>query len=419
MSMRVSLPVFAKKRLKLAASGLVEGVSLFGDDSPWMIPIDHMRARVEASGRRFINFGHYDYLGLGEHPEVLEAARLTLETVGIGAKGSRLTGGERLVHAQFEQELAAFVGTEAAIVMVSGYLSSLSLVPHLVGATDLILADELIHSCGSVGAKASRATTKLFRHNDLAHLEELLEANREKHGLCLIMVEGLYSMDGDIPDLPGLLRLRDKYNAWLMIDEAHSVGPVGATGRGICEHYGVDPNQVDIIMGTLSKTFVSMGGFICARRDVIDWLKFTLPGFVFSVGLSPVITAAALAALRIAAREPERSVTLRASSRTFIEMAQARGLNTGDAMGFGIVPVYFETPMLTALTARRLGEAGIYAPPIMQSGVKPNASRIRFFVSTTTTEQEIGMAIDSMVATLAAVRAPDDARQPIASQTGH
>lgn len=404
MSMRVPLPVFAKKRLKFAASGLADGVSLFGEDSPWMVPIDRMRARVEASGRRFINFGHYDYLSLGEHPDVMAAARRTLDTVGLASKGSRLTGGERLLHGEFERELAAHIGTEAALLMVSGYLSSLSLVPHLVGSSDLVIVDELIHSCGSVGAKASRATMKLFRHNDLAHLEEILEAHREQHGLCLIMVEGLYSMDGDMPDLPGLLRLREKYGAWLMIDEAHSIGPVGAAGRGICEHYGVDPNEIDIIMGTLSKTFVSMGGFICARRDVIDWLRFTLPGFVFSVGLSPVIVAASLEALRVAKREPQRSDALRTATRAFIERANARGLNTGQAMGYGIVPVYFETPVLTALVSRALGEAGIYAPPIIQAGIKPNTTRIRFFISTGTQLDDIDAAIDVMVSTLEVLR---------------
>ena len=404
MSLRLSLRDYAKRRTRIASLALGKSVDPFGPDSPWFVPVDQLRAEVEGRNQRFVNFGHYDYMGLGEHEAVRAAARQALDEIGVGALGSRLTGGERAVHQALESELADFAGTEAAIVTVSGYLSSYTLIPHLCGADDLIVMDELIHSCGSAGARASRAATKTFRHNDLDHLEELLKQNRERHGLCVILVEGLYSMDGDIPDLPALLRLRDRYGAWLVIDEAHSFGPLGRTGRGLCEHWGVEPGEVDIILGTLSKTFVSMGGFICAARPVIDWLRYTLPGFVFSVGLSPVIAATALSALRILRREPWRAETLRARTRTFLDLAAAAGLDIGDARGFGIVPVLFEGAATAFQAARRLADAGIYAPPIPPTGPSIGVSRIRFFISAATDPADIARAVEI----LARVRAEGD-----------
>lgn len=394
MSLRLSLRDYAKRRTRIAAFALGNSVDPFGEDSPWFVPVDRFRAEVEARSQRFVNFGHYDYMGLGGHDEVRGAARNALDEVGVGALGSRLTGGERAVHHALEAELADFAGTESAIATVSGYLTSYTLIPHLCGADDLIVMDELIHSCGSAGARASRATMKTFRHNDLDHLEDILRQSRERHGLCVILVEGLYSMDGDIPDLPALLRLRDRYGAWLVIDEAHSFGPLGRTGRGLCEHWGVEPGEVDIILGTLSKTFVSMGGFICASRPVIDWLRYTLPGFVFSVGLSPVIAATALSALRILRREPWRADVLRQRTRTFLDLGAAAGLDVGDAGGFGIVPVLFPGPGTAFEAARRLADAGIYAPPIPPTGASTGTSRIRFFISAATEPADIARTVE-------------------------
>ncbi|TCT05590.1 aminotransferase class I/II-fold pyridoxal phosphate-dependent enzyme [Aquabacter spiritensis] len=381
MKMRVRLHDYARKRMRLAATGLPPGIVLTGPESPWFRPIDTMEHAAAQADTTFLSLGHYDYLSLSRHPEVRAAAKSAIDTVGIGAGASRLIGGEREIHAQFESALSDFLGTEATMTMGAGYLVSLSLIPHLVGADDLVVMDELAHSSVVHGAKATRATVRTFRHNDLDHLAQILAEQRERHGLCLIAVEGLYSMDGDIVDLPRLLDIRDAHDAWVMVDEAHSIGVLGPTGRGACEHFGVDPARVDILVGTLSKTFTSMGGFVSGRAELVNWLKFTLPGFVFSVGLSPAIAATADAALRVLRREPERVARLQALSRHFLSEAAAAGLATGSAIGAGIVPILFDTPTRTAAVSRALAAAGIYAPPIMHSGIGTGSSRIRFFLS--------------------------------------
>ena len=394
MKLDLSLADFAKRRLRLASLGLPSSASLFDADSPWFVAIDQLEKAAAAAGRSLVSFGNYDYLSLGKDPRIIKAATDAAAQLGVGAGASRLIGGERSLHRTLEDEIAGFIGSEAAIAIVSGYLMNLSLIPHLVTVGDLVVVDEFMHNSSLQGAKASRATLRAFRHNDLDHLEEILQAQRDQHAACLIVAEGIYSMDGDVVDLPRLLSLRDRYNAWVMIDEAHSIGVLGGTGRGICEHYDVDPNDVDLVMGTLSKTFVSMGGFVCARRSVIEFLKFTLPGFVFSVGLSPVIAAGAQTALAILRQEPNRVRQLQELSRYFLDSAKAAGLNTGHAMGYGIIPILFDDPAVTLAVSHALANESIYAPPIMQVGLKSDESRIRFFITAGHQRAQIDRAID-------------------------
>ena len=227
-------------------------------------------------------------------------------------------------------------------------------------------------------------------------LEAVLTAHREDAKRALIVVEGLYSMDGDVPDLPRLLRIRDRFDAWLMVDEAHSIGVLGATGRGIAEHFGVDPNEIDFIIGTLSKSFAASGGFVAGRKSVIDWLRFTLPAFVFSVGLSPVVAAAVHEGLTILRAEPWRPAKVQENSRFFVEEARARGLNTGPAIGAGVVPIQFATHAECLETAARLISQGFYVPPIPMLAVSKDKPRIRFFLSATHTREEISGALDAI-----------------------
>jgi 8-amino-7-oxononanoate synthase len=208
-----------------------------------------------------------------------------------------------------------------------------------MGPDDLIVHDELMHNSALIGAKLSRGTTLSFRHNDLDALEAVLREARGRHRLALIVVEGLYSMDGDVPDLPRLIELKERYGAWLMVDEAHGLGVLGPTGRGVWEHFGVDPNKIDIWMGTLSKTLGTCGGYICGARELIEILKFQAPGFVYSVGLSPPLAAASLAALALLKAEPERVARLQANGRLFVAEARAAGLDTGTSAGYAVVPM--------------------------------------------------------------------------------
>ena len=205
----------------------------------------------------------------------------------------------------------------------------------------------------------------------------------------LIAVELLYSMDGDIVDLPRLIEIKDRYDCWLLVDEAHSIGVLGQDGRGLCEHTGVDPNQIDLIVGTLSKTFASCGGFIAGKKPVTDWLRYTLPGFVFSVGISPVISAAASAALDIVQKETWRLEKLRHNAELFLELAHEAGLDTGPAIGRGVVPILFSDGLETVAASRHLGANGYYVPPIFQIGVPKNQPRLRFFLSATHREEDI------------------------------
>ncbi len=386
---------FVKRRARLAGQFFLEGL---GNANPWFVQVDGLQEVVEARGDRFVSFGNYDYLGLSHHPAVREAAIAAVREHGTGVNGSRLVGGERNFHRAFEAELADFVGAEAAVTLVSGYLTNLSLIPHLLGGDDLLMVDQLAHNSIMMGARSTRATVKSFRHNDLDHLDHLLGESRAKHRNCLVAVESLYSMDGDHVDLPRLLDLRDRHGCWVMVDEAHSFGVMGATGRGISEHYGEDPRRIDLIIGTLSKTLASSGGFVCAHGLAIEWLRFTLPGFVYSVGLSPAVTAGAHAALTALKAEPERVARLGANSRMFVAKARAAGLDTGAATGCAIVPVLFSDFGTTLDKAAALLREGIYAPPVVQIGVPQDAPRIRFFLSADHTEADIDHAIRVLAA---------------------
>lgn len=390
MTSTSSFAAFVRKRARLAGQALLEGL---GSDNPWFARVDELRTAVEARGERFVSFGNYDYLGLSHHPAVRAAAVSAIEREGVGVNGSRLVGGERRFHGEFEEDLARFVGTDAAITLVSGYLTNQSLIPHLLAGDDLLVVDEYAHNSIAMGARSTRAAVRTFRHNDLDHLDAVLKEVRASHRKCLIVVESLYSMDGDWVDLPRLLDLRDRHDGWLLIDEAHSFGVMGATGRGICEHFGEDPTRVDLIVGTLSKSLASSGGFVCSHGLAVEWLRFTLPGFVYSVGLSPAVTAAAHTALRTIVAEPERTARLQANSEMFLAKAQAAGLSTGRAMGRGIVPVLFDDFPTTLAKAKQLLEAGIYAPPVVQVGVPQDAPRIRFFLSADHEEADIDRTI--------------------------
>ncbi len=392
-----SLMAYAIRRMRLAGSALLDGI-----DNPWFQPLDQLQAKAGREGGALVSFANYDYLGLADHPAIKIAAKSALDKIGVGALGSRLVGGERLIHADFEDALAKFVGADACLSLVSGYLTNLTTISHLMGRRDLILYDELSHNSIVAGVNACKANAIEFRHNDMEHLESILKESRSAYRNCLIVAESLYSMDGDIANLPDLLALKDKFGSWLLIDEAHSIGVLGKNGRGISEYFGEDPKRIDIIIGTLSKTFASCGGFICAQRPVLEWMRYTLPGFVYSVGLPPVIAAAAQAALKVIESEPERVSTLQRNATHFLKRAQEAHLATGPAEGYAIIPVLFPDLKSTIEGADYLLKKGIYAPPIVQMGVPKGLPRIRFFISARHTTDDIDRtvsALESFVAT--------------------
>ena len=383
-----SLEDHATRRFRLAGKAYLES----GD--PFFAPVDSLREEAAAGGRRFTSFANYDYLGLSAHPQVKSAAVDAVGKFGVGALASRLVGGERSMHHILEEELAKFLGADSALTLVSGYLANVTTIAHLLGSRDALFIDELSHNSIVSGAKSAVAETIVFRHNDLDHLAFLLSERRESYRNVLIVVESLYSMDGDIADLNRLVELKEAHNAWLLIDEAHSLGVLGEEGRGLCEYCGVDPQRVDLMIGTLSKALASCGGFIAGKAAVIEWLRYTLPGFVYSVGLSPVISAAAAAALRLMQEETWRLKRLRDNAELFVRLSREAGLDTGPAIGRGVVPILFADSLETLDASRHLMANGYYVPPIIQIGVPKDQPRLRFFISATHTEDEIKGVID-------------------------
>jgi len=340
-----------------------------------------------------VNFASYDYLGLNQHPNVAEAAKQAIDDYRTSVSASRIVAGERPVHRELEVALAEFYQVEDAMVYVSGHATNVSTIATLLGPKDVIFQDELMHNSGLVGAKLSGAKVITFRHNNMEALTKLLEQNRGSYRNALILVEGLYSMDGDFPDLAKLVELKEKYGCWLMVDEAHSLGVMGKTGRGIAEHFGIEPSRIDIWMGTLSKTLASCGGYICGSKELIELLKYNAPGFVYSVGIPPANAAAAKAAVEALVAEPERVRRVQENGRLFLAEAKEAGLDTGTSEGFAVVSIMIGDILRAIKLSERLMEAGINALPIVYPAVPMKAARIRFFITALHQPEDIKRAV--------------------------
>jgi 8-amino-7-oxononanoate synthase len=360
-------------------------------------------ATTVCEGRELINFASYDYLGLNQEPAVASAAQAAIEELGTSVSASRLVAGERRLHQELEKALADFYEADDCIAYVSGHATNVSTIGALMHPDDLIVHDDLMHNSGLMGAKLSRATTLPFRHNNLDDLEKILKEHRSKHKNALILTEGLYSMDGDFPDLPRLIEIKKRFGCWLMVDEAHSLGVLGKTGRGVAEHYGVDPREVDIWMGTLSKTLGSCGGYICGHKDLIEILKYHSPGFVYSVGLPPPGTAAALAALELLIAEPERVQRLQENGHFFLEEAKKAGLDTMTSAGYSVVPIMIGCSIRSVRLTERLLQRGINALPIIHPAVPMKAARLRFFITSKHTQDQIRSTIEIVAEELAGI----------------
>ncbi len=352
-------------------------------------------ATTVMDGRAFANFASYDYLGTNTDPKVTSRAKEAIDRYGISASASRLVAGERPVHTELEALLAEVYGVEAAVCFVSGYLTNVAAISCLVGPQDLVIHDEFIHNSALAGIKQSGATRRLFRHNDVDNLETVLKTLASEFRRVLVIVEGVYSMDGDIADLPRLLELRSRYGFWLMVDEAHALGVLGKTGRGTFEHFDIDPQEVDIWMGTLSKTTSSCGGYIAGSQALADILKAEAGGFVYSVGLAPVLAAAAKAGLDILRSEPERTEKLHRNGALFLEEARKAGLDTGLSVGFSVVPVLVGDSLRAVQLSNELLEDGVNALPIIHPAVPEGQARLRFFITCNHTEEQIRHAVEA------------------------
>jgi 7-keto-8-aminopelargonate synthetase-like enzyme len=285
---------------------------------------------------------------------------------------------------------------------VSGHATNVTLIGHLLGPEDLVLHDSLAHDCIVSGARLAGARRLVFPHNDVAALADLLARERTKARRALIAVEGVYSMDGDLAPLPAMVELKRRHDTLLLVDEAHSIGVLGATGRGAGEHFGVKPGDVDFWMGTLSKALASCGGYVAGSAAVIDYLKFTLPGFVYSVGLSPANAAAALAALQILRAQPELPRRLQARSEYFRRLCRERGLDTGTSAQAAVVPWMAGSSARALRVAQALADRGINVQPIFFPAVEEGKARLRFFISADHTEDQLRTTADALLAAAAA-----------------
>ncbi|HET7250026.1 MAG TPA: aminotransferase class I/II-fold pyridoxal phosphate-dependent enzyme [Gemmatimonadales bacterium] len=347
---------------------------------------------VVIEGKERIMMGSNNYLGLTHHPEVLAAARGALERYGSGCTGSRFLNGTLDLHEQLETELAEFLGKESCLVFSTGYQANLGVISGLVGRGDVVFLDKLDHASIVDGAKMSHGETMRFNHGDLAGLERKLQRVPEGTGTMLI-VDGVYSMEGDIADLPALLRVTQKYGAALAVDDAHSIGVLGPKGDGTAAHFGVT-EEVDLIVGTFSKSLASIGGFAAGAENIIHYLKHHSRPLIFTAALPPSNTAGVLAALHVMQREPERRDALWANTRRLQDGLRNLGFDIGPT-DTPIVPVLIGPLEKTFLFWRKLFDAGVFTNPVVPPAVPPSQCRLRTSLMATHTGEQIDRALDT------------------------
>jgi 8-amino-7-oxononanoate synthase len=393
-----NLPGYAEQRLLRSAA------SALGLRDPFfLIHEGDAGASTVIDGRRMINFSSYDYLGLNRHPEVRAAAQAAIDRYGVSAGASRLVAGERPIHRALEAALADHYGQDACVTFVSGHAANVSTISALLGPRDIVVHDALAHNSIVMGAQLSAADRRSFPHNDLSALDSLLQSIRGRYERALIVAEGLYSMDGDVCDLPALVELKGRHQAWLMIDDAHGLGVLGQRGQGVFEHFGVDPRRIDIWMGTLSKTLAACGGFIAGDAALVDFLKHAAGGFVYSVGMPPPVAAAALAALGIVRREPERSARLHERAHQFASACRQAGLDLGTSVGEAIIPVMTGDSIRAAALSQRLAQRNVNVQPIIAPAVPDGLARLRFFLSSEHDADDIAASVEAIAQEFAAL----------------
>ena len=351
-------------------------------------PIESIEGtEVVIGGKRKIFMSSYSYLGLLKDPRIIQASAEAMRRYGAGASGSRLLSGTTALHLQLEKKIARLKNTEASIVFGSGYTTNLSILSTLFDNKDMIFVNQLSHQSIQNGCKLSGAKTVSFAHNDMADLEKQLDL-AESTGRKLIVTDAVFSMDGDIAPLPDIRKLAKKYNAFIFVDEAHSIGMLGKTGKGIHEHFGIEPGENEICMGTLSKAIPSSGGFIAGSRELIYYLKHTCHGFIFSGALSPAETAAAHMALEILEEEPWRVEKLKQNGQYLNDGLKALGYRTSNSQT-AIASVVIGDEMQTLLLAKTMNDRGVFVCPVVFPAVPKEMCRIRNGVMATHTRAQL------------------------------
>ena len=350
---------------------------------------------VIIEGRKTVMIGSNNDLGLTSDPRVKQAAIEAVKEFGSGCSGSRFLNGTMTLHLELEKKIAEFLNMEAALTFSTGFQTNLGIITAIAGRNDYILCDSENHASIVDACRLSFAKTLKFEHNNMEDLERLLSKIDDKHGK-LIVVDGVFSMEGDIADLPSIVKLAKKYGARVMVDDAHGFGVLGERGRGTAEHFGLE-KEVDIVMSTFSKSLASLGGFVAAKQEVIDYIKHNSRPFIFSASIPPANAAAAIAALEIIRSEPERVQKLRDISYYMRQGFRKLGLPIYEANSeiTPIVPVMTYTNEATLVVTKMLREEGVYVNPVLSPAVKPGLCRIRTSYTATHTKEQLDYALEA------------------------
>ncbi len=347
-------------------------------------------------GKRVLMFGSNSYLGLTNHPKIKEASIEAIKKYGTGCAGSPFLNGTLDIHIELEEKLADFVGKEKAIVYSTGFHTNIGVIPTIVGRGDYIIGDELNHASIVEGRRLSFATYMKYKHNDMESLEAVLK-KIPYESIKLIVMDGVFSMEGDVAKLPVIVELAEKYNASVYVDEAHSLGVFGEGGRGICNHFGLT-DRVDLIMGTFSKSLATIGGFIATDADTINFLKHHSRSYIFSASISPAATASVIAALDVIKQEPERIKNLWEITNYSLDAFRSRGFEIGPTET-PIIPLYIRDNDKTFIITQELYEQGIFVNPVIPPACAPDATLIRFSLMATHTKAQIDEAVDKLTKT--------------------
>lgn len=346
---------------------------------------------VTMNGRKVLMFGSNSYLGLTTHPKIKEAARKAIEKYGTGCAGSRFLNGTLDIHIELEKKLAEFVGKDAALVFSTGFQVNLGVIPTVTHRNDFILIDELDHASIIEATRLSFAKVLKFRHNNMKSLEQMLK-RCDPGRIKLIVVDGIFSMDGDIADLPGIVELSEHYGGTVMVDDAHAIGVIGANGSGTASHFGLT-DKVDLIMGTFSKSFASLGGFIAGDKETMNYIKHHSRTLIFSASMTPASAATVLAALEIMKNEPERMKHLWEMTHYAIGNFKRLGFDIGSTET-PIIPLFIRDNLKTLMLTRMLLDEGIFVNPVVSPAVNKDSTLIRFSLMATHTREQIDTALE-------------------------
>ncbi len=354
---------------------------------PYFTPIQEAKGNsVIVNGKEMLMVGSNNYLGLLDHPEVMKAAQDAVEKYGVATCGSRFLNGTLDIHLELEERLAKFTGKEAALAFSTGFQANQGIISTIVGKEDAIITDKMVHASIVDASRLSRGLVYSYKHNDMADLEKQLASLDDKTGR-LIVVDGVYSMEGDLTDLPGVVELAKKYNSRVMVDDAHGIGVMGKNGKGTCEHFGVE-DDIDLVMGTFSKSFASLGGFVAGEKKVISYIKHFARSMIFSASITPASVATVLATLAIIQNEPERREKLWSITKKMRTGFQAMGFKTGPTET-PIIPLIIGTDELAFMLWRLIRDEGLFTNPVVYPAVPKGQALIRTSYSATHTDEQL------------------------------